>query len=136
MGRRHRRASDSLNTQVTGFDVSVNVGEDARQTAFRAEVHLIPRRHGDVETPRGGVRGVIRAPNASDLKTDAARRPDDRIEVEVGEIARDPQGKSYRNSGLDHRRHDADDRAGARAADRAWPAAWAACRARGRGFDR
>jgi len=22
-------------------------------------VHLIPRRHGDVEDPRGGVRGVI-----------------------------------------------------------------------------
>jgi diadenosine tetraphosphate (Ap4A) HIT family hydrolase len=44
---------------VTGFNVGINVGHDAGQTVFHVHVHLIPRRHGDVESPRGGVRGVI-----------------------------------------------------------------------------
>lgn len=44
---------------VTGFNVGINAGEDAGQTIFHVHVHLIPRRHGDVADPRGGVRGVI-----------------------------------------------------------------------------
>ena len=34
-------------------------GEVAWQTVFHAHVHLIPRRKGDVENPRGGVRYVF-----------------------------------------------------------------------------
>jgi diadenosine tetraphosphate (Ap4A) HIT family hydrolase len=45
--------------QITGFNIGMNCGADAGQTIFHAHVHLIPRRHGDVEKPRGGVRGVI-----------------------------------------------------------------------------
>jgi diadenosine tetraphosphate (Ap4A) HIT family hydrolase len=37
----------------------VNSGEAAGQTVFHAHWHLIPRREGDCEEPRGGVRGVI-----------------------------------------------------------------------------
>jgi diadenosine tetraphosphate (Ap4A) HIT family hydrolase/5-methylcytosine-specific restriction endonuclease McrA len=48
-----------LDCHVTGFNVGVNVGTDAGQTVMHAHVHLIPRRQGDVERPRGGVRGVI-----------------------------------------------------------------------------
>lgn len=44
---------------VTGFNVGINAGADAGQTIFHVHVHLIPRRAGDVEQPRGGVRGVI-----------------------------------------------------------------------------
>jgi ATP adenylyltransferase len=44
---------------VTGFNVGVNVGQDAGQSIFHAHVHLIPRRNRDVERARGGVRGVI-----------------------------------------------------------------------------
>lgn len=44
---------------VTGFNVGINVGEDAGQTIFHCHIHLIPRRHGDVEKPKGGVRGVV-----------------------------------------------------------------------------
>jgi len=44
---------------VEGFNIGVNVGEMAGQTIFHCHIHLIPRRHGDVENPRGGVRGVI-----------------------------------------------------------------------------
>jgi ATP adenylyltransferase len=45
--------------QVTSFNVGVNVGEDAGQTIMHVHMHLIPRRYGDVENPRGGIRGVI-----------------------------------------------------------------------------
>lgn len=44
---------------VTGFNVGINSGETAGQTIFHCHIHLIPRRAGDVESPRGGVRGVI-----------------------------------------------------------------------------
>lgn len=40
-----------------GYNIGVNVGADAGQSIFH--VHLIPRYKGDVESPRGGVRGVI-----------------------------------------------------------------------------
>lgn len=45
---------------VSGFNIGINVGEDAGQTIFHCHLHLIPRRKGDVENPRGGVRGVIK----------------------------------------------------------------------------
>lgn len=42
-----------------GFNVGINVGEVAGQTIPHVHLHLIPRYHGDMENPRGGVRGVI-----------------------------------------------------------------------------
>jgi len=42
-----------------GFNVGMNVGLAAGQTVDWPHVHLIPRRHGDMEDPRGGVRHVI-----------------------------------------------------------------------------
>jgi diadenosine tetraphosphate (Ap4A) HIT family hydrolase len=42
-----------------GFNVGINVGESAGQTCSWPHVHLIPRRKGDMEDPRGGVRHVI-----------------------------------------------------------------------------
>lgn len=42
-----------------GFNIGVNVGEAAGQSIFHVHMHLIPRYAGDVEYPRGGVRGVI-----------------------------------------------------------------------------
>jgi ATP adenylyltransferase len=44
---------------VSGFNIGMNVGEDAGQTVFHAHIYLIPRRQGDINNPRGGVRGVI-----------------------------------------------------------------------------
>lgn len=46
---------------ITGFNIGINSGQSAGQTIFHCHVHLIPRRDGDVEDPRGGVRGVIAA---------------------------------------------------------------------------
>ncbi len=44
---------------IKGFNIGMNCGEVAGQTIFHCHVHLIPRRKGDVENPRGGVRHVI-----------------------------------------------------------------------------
>ena len=44
-----------------GYNLGVNVGATAGQTIGHAHLHLIPRYRGDVENPRGGVRGVIPA---------------------------------------------------------------------------
>ena len=44
---------------ITGYNIGVNCGESAGQTIFHLHYHLIPRREGDTENPRGGVRGVI-----------------------------------------------------------------------------
>ena len=42
-----------------GFNVGINVNEAAGQSVFHVHIHLIPRYKGDVENPKGGVRGVI-----------------------------------------------------------------------------
>jgi diadenosine tetraphosphate (Ap4A) HIT family hydrolase len=42
-----------------GFNVGINLGSAAGQTVDWPHVHLIPRRKGDMEDPRGGVRHVI-----------------------------------------------------------------------------
>jgi len=44
---------------IEGFNIGMNAGEVAGQTVFHCHIHLIPRRKGDVENPRGGVRHVI-----------------------------------------------------------------------------
>ena len=61
---------DSLRNRddsITGFNIGVNAGACAGQTIFHAHIHLIPRRKGDVDNPRGGIRNVI--PGAGDYKT-------------------------------------------------------------------
>ena len=44
---------------VTGFNIGINLGRSAGQTVMHAHIHLIPRRDGDTDDPKGGVRGVI-----------------------------------------------------------------------------
>ena len=56
--RKKLLADDS---SISGFNVGFNSGHDAGQTIFHTHIHLIPRRCGDVEKPRGGIRGVIPA---------------------------------------------------------------------------
>jgi diadenosine tetraphosphate (Ap4A) HIT family hydrolase len=48
-----------LDDTITGFNIGMNIGEDAGQTIFHCHIHVIPRRQGDTPKPRGGVRGVI-----------------------------------------------------------------------------
>lgn len=42
-----------------GYNIGVNCGKSAGQTIPHCHIHIIPRYDGDVEDPRGGVRGVI-----------------------------------------------------------------------------
>ena len=44
---------------ITGFNIGMNIGEDAGQTVFHFHIHIIPRRKSDVKNPKGGIRGVI-----------------------------------------------------------------------------
>ena len=44
---------------VEGFNIGMNSGLVAGQSIFHCHIHLIPRRHGDVDNPKGGVRHVI-----------------------------------------------------------------------------
>jgi ATP adenylyltransferase len=56
---RQRQSIMHEDKSVTGFNVGINAGKSAGQTVFHVHIHLIPRRNGDVEEPRGGIRGVI-----------------------------------------------------------------------------
>ena len=44
---------------ITGYNIGLNIGASAGQTCMYPHVHLIFRRDGDTEDPKGGVRGVI-----------------------------------------------------------------------------
>jgi diadenosine tetraphosphate (Ap4A) HIT family hydrolase len=45
--------------QPDSFNLGLNDGPEAGQTIAHCHLHLIPRRKGDVEDPRGGVRWII-----------------------------------------------------------------------------
>ena len=57
--KQQRKSLLNLDKEITGFNVGVNAGKDAGQSIMHCHVHVIPRRKGDIENPRGGVRGVI-----------------------------------------------------------------------------
>jgi diadenosine tetraphosphate (Ap4A) HIT family hydrolase/5-methylcytosine-specific restriction endonuclease McrA len=57
--RRARKLVGEWDPQVTGANIGVNSGVSAGQTVMHCHIHLIPRRDGDVERPRGGVRAVV-----------------------------------------------------------------------------
>ena len=50
---------ETKDSAVKGFNIGINAGEVAGQTVFHCHIHLIPRREGDVDDPRGGVRHLI-----------------------------------------------------------------------------
>lgn len=57
-----RKVSERLkldDSSIEGFNIGMNVGVVAGQTIFHCHFHLISRRAGDVENPRGGVRHLI-----------------------------------------------------------------------------
>ena len=57
--KEQKKELKKLDNEISAFNVGVNIGEDAGQSIMHCHIHLIPRRKGDVEDPRGGVRGVI-----------------------------------------------------------------------------
>lgn len=57
--KKQKEELKNLDNKISAFNVGVNIGKDAGQSIMHCHIHLIPRRKGDVEDPRGGVRGVI-----------------------------------------------------------------------------
>lgn len=55
----HVKGIIEKNNQPDGYNIGINVNEAAGQTVFHVHIHLITRYKGDVENPRGGVRGVV-----------------------------------------------------------------------------
>lgn len=66
------RLKDSLNFRIQdvknildnkfhpdGYNIGCNCGKPAGQSIMHFHLHIIPRYNGDVEDPKGGVRGVI-----------------------------------------------------------------------------
>jgi len=45
--------------EFEAYNIGYNAGAVAGQSVFWPHIHLIPRRKGDVENPRGGIRHVI-----------------------------------------------------------------------------
>lgn len=72
--RRMREDVNELRT-ADALNIGLNDGPAAGQTVGHAHVHLIPRRHGDVPDPRGGVRWVLPA-NADYWSERGAAPPD------------------------------------------------------------
>ena len=50
---------DKQDKTIGGYNIGMNCGEVAGQSVWHCHAHLIPRRKGDVEYPKGGVRHVI-----------------------------------------------------------------------------
>ena len=42
-----------------GYNIGANIGYVADQSVMHCHIHVIPRYAGDIDHPRGGVRGVI-----------------------------------------------------------------------------
>ena len=57
--KEQKKELKKLDKEISAFNVGINIGKDAGQSIMHCHIHLIPRRKGDVEDPRGGVRGVI-----------------------------------------------------------------------------
>lgn len=55
------RCKEQLDQSSTpgGYNIGLNCGTIAGQSILHCHCHLIPRYQGDVQDPKGGVRGVI-----------------------------------------------------------------------------
>jgi superfamily II DNA or RNA helicase/diadenosine tetraphosphate (Ap4A) HIT family hydrolase len=87
-----------------GYNIGINIGEAAGQTIFHLHVHVIPRYRGDVDEPRGGVRGIIpgKANYPADRVAEALReyRVGD-TDLSSGGLARPPHARALVTGGDD-----------------------------------
>jgi diadenosine tetraphosphate (Ap4A) HIT family hydrolase len=64
----------SERTDITGYNMGINMGKSAGQTCMYPHVHLIFRRDGDMDDPQGGVRGVLPTKQSYNKDEDLAMR--------------------------------------------------------------
>ena len=57
--KKEKQSLLNLDKEISAFNIGVNAGKDAGQSIMHCHIHLIPRRKGDIENPKGGVRGVM-----------------------------------------------------------------------------
>jgi diadenosine tetraphosphate (Ap4A) HIT family hydrolase len=57
--KRTRASIMRQDPSVEAFNIGINDGKASGQTISHCHVHLMPRRKGDVQEPRGGVRHTI-----------------------------------------------------------------------------
>ena len=56
---KQKKSITDKDPKVTGFNIGINEGVSAGQTMMHVHIHLIPRREGDVDDPRGGIRRIL-----------------------------------------------------------------------------
>ncbi len=56
---RQKTSLQDCDESITGFNVGFDSGEDAGQTVPHCQLHLIPRRKGDSNSPRTGIRAAM-----------------------------------------------------------------------------
>jgi len=54
-----KKLLEMQDSSIEGYNIGMNCGEVAGQSVWHCHTHLIPRRKGDVVSPKGGVRHVI-----------------------------------------------------------------------------
>ena len=54
-----KKLLETQDSLIEGYNIGMNCGEVAGQSVWHCHIHLIPRRKGDVVSPKGGVRHVI-----------------------------------------------------------------------------
>lgn len=54
--RKIMRMLKEFDPSIVGYNLGLNSGKSAGQTVMHCHFHLFPRRKGDVENPRGGIR--------------------------------------------------------------------------------
>jgi len=59
LSRHIKKKLIEIDPTIQGFNIGINEGELAGQSIMHLHLHIIPRRKGDVQNPRGGIRGVI-----------------------------------------------------------------------------
>jgi len=83
VGEVRRFLDERLHPKPDGYNVGFNSGIAAGQTVPHVHIHVIPRYHGDVTDPTGGIRHVIPA-KANYLRRSPAATKPSRVAISTG----------------------------------------------------
>jgi len=75
VGEVQRSLDERLHPRPDGYNIGFNIGVAAGQTVPHVHIHVIPRYHGDVTDPAGGIRHVIPGKANFLCRLPAGRKP-------------------------------------------------------------